>query len=216
MCTRVHKEEKIMLTRTKKFIGISAATTALVLGGVALLSSNIKNGFAFRGYAEFDYSVTFNSSSEQGSLKVGDDDYYYAYNNSVIGNKYGMLCKNTGVTKKSGDVIAMKGTSNFIYFSYGDISSSATYTQAEFPSKVKKVTISAYYEAANDYTLYTRVYYSEDGTWSDSNRKGYTTTKSETTFSFDLTSVNAKYIKIGVSNAYSDYHFTSIQVEYNC
>lgn len=207
-----------MLTRTKKFIGISVATTTLVLGGVALLSSNMNNSFAFRGNAEFDYSVTFNGSSESGSMKVGNTDYFYAYNNSVIGNKYGMINEQNGAEKISGDVIAHKGTSNFIYFSYGNINSDASYTQAEFPSYVTKVTIVGYYTYSSELDKsYTRVYYSTDGTWSDSKKMGYTTLKDEaSTITFDLSGKNAKYIKIGVSNGFATYHYTSIQVEYDC
>ena len=61
-----------MLTRTKKFIGISAATTALVLGGV-MVFSNMNNVIAIKGHSTDSLSVTFNKNStvESGSISSG-------------------------------------------------------------------------------------------------------------------------------------------------
>lgn len=162
-----------------------------------------------------DELITFSKAKGAASTFVySNDTYQYAYTSKGSSTYGAIVEKYTADSQDSDALLAMKGTSNYIYFSDGSINTSTkSYTQACFTGGIKTVTMTVKYTASMDYSLFARVYYSSDGTWSDSNRKGYTVTKNYTEFSFDLTAVNAKYIRIALSNAYAVYHFKEINIE---
>ena len=203
----------------KKKITIIAITTtsasAIALSCAAIFGFNKINPTIAEDQT---HTISYNATSATAvsSLTVGDNTYEYSYTESTNGTKYGAIVDKYTADHEDGDFLSMKGTSNFIYFSYGNINSNGTYEQAKFNGKVKSVSMTVKYVSSNDYTLYSRVYYSNDGTFTESKRKGYTVTKEYTTISFDLTSVEANYIKIGVSNGFSVYHISNITIEYGC
>ena len=208
---------------TKKLLTIVGGVILPVALTVTLIGFSANNKNVAKLFAEgedTEYTLTFDSNSIKGSYSYNSDSYDYAYSNSTLGNKYGLVGKNTtGESRGTSDVAILKGTSNFIYFSYGNINiANNTYEEAAFPGKVKSVTMNCYYTAPTDYNLYVRVYYSSDGAYSDTYRKGYTVTKELSTITFDLSSVaiDPNYIKIGISNGFSIYHFESISITYGC
>lgn len=210
MCTRVHKEENIMLTRTKKFIGISAATTALVLGGVALLSSNIANN-VFRGSTTdtIEWSITFTRSSGSTS-KIGNYTFYtkgYTYggyqiflrnvtdgNMASATNYVAIMCGSTESPTKTQEISFTIDNSiaNPDYFEFQNITSITAYSDS---GTTRNLTVSK----------------SDDGSsWTSAGNLPVSSSGGTNT-----SVAGAKYVKLGYSGFYN-VNITSFTVNYSC
>ena len=205
-----------MITKTKRIIAISTVAASLTLGAGMFFASNRVE--ALRSKATNDYSIVFDSNCALQSTSSGNE---FAYTNSSLGNKYGAIVVDTTGEHSSDDLFVLKGSSNFIRFSFGDISSDGNFSEANFNGRIQSVNIEVMYTASNDYTLYTRVYFSSSTTFdtsSSSARKSITTPKNNySVLSFDLSSIeNCNYIEIGVSNGFANYHIKSLTINYSC
>lgn len=209
MWGRVYFMKKLIITIT----ALSASLVSVAATGIFIFANNDKEPVEADVAAN---TLIFDSNTAVNTMVVDSKNVDYGYTYSSLGNKYGFVQKYRTVDREEGDLITHNGTGNFIYFSYGDINNDGTYTEAHFASKVNTVKMNIFYTASNDYKLYVRVYYSSDGTYSDSYRLGYTVTKETSEVSFDLSNKDAQFIRLAVSNGFANYHIQDLTIEYNC
>lgn len=216
----------------KKIVVISLCVASALSVGIftpIILKSHVNNELRANST---DNQITFNKQNTLHELTVDDNKYEYAYTTSSLGNKYGAIVNKVvgpqGYTPESmhddEDLFSYARTSNFIYFTYGEVNSDGSFVEASFDSGIKSVTMECKYET--QYTLssaYIRVYYlDENGNYNDTSsscRKSYTITPEYTTVTCDLTSVDTirtKNIKIGMSISNALIHIKSVTVDYNC
>ena len=203
----------------KKLLVIGAVSVGMVVCGASALAVAGNKPIAFQGKADpTAYSLTFDSNCVRQQTSSGND-YAYAYSSG--NNKYGAIVKNTTGEHASDDFFVLKGTSNFIKFSFGDIAADGSFEEANFNGGITSVSINAMYTYTSTSNVYARVYFSDTtmfDTSSSSKRKGYAVQQDEyTTVNFDLSAVeNCNYIEIGTSHGFSEMHIKSITINYAC